>query len=238
MTGSTGSPCGACKFLRRKCMRGCVFAPYFCHEQGASHFAAIHKVFGASNVSKLLAQLPVSDRSEAAVTISYEALARIQDPIYGCVSHIFALQQQVVNLQVQLASLKEQASQSFFSGSGSSRNPNCDTTANYEKINPFDSPHDVQNWLHSENASMIPPFDQLNSSRNFNGDFMVNPNSSSRNNENPVIPRRDVSFSSLEDQSSTYTMDSIEDVQQTSICQWTFRDDLHDLQSAALGYIQ
>lgn len=94
MTGS-GSPCGACKFLRRKCVRGCVFAPYFCHEQGATHFAAIHKVFGASNVSKLLAHLPVSDRCEAAVTISYEAQARLQDPIYGCVSHIFALQQQV-----------------------------------------------------------------------------------------------------------------------------------------------
>lgn len=94
MTG-TGSPCGACKFLRRKCVRGCVFAPYFCHEQGASHFSAIHKVFGASNVSKLLAHLPVTDRCEAAVTISYEAQARLQDPIYGCVSHIFALQQQV-----------------------------------------------------------------------------------------------------------------------------------------------
>jgi hypothetical protein len=94
MTGS-GSPCGACKFLRRKCVRGCVFAPYFCHEQGATHFAAIHKVFGASNVSKLLAHLPVSDRCEAAVTISYEAQARLQDPIYGCVAHIFALQQQV-----------------------------------------------------------------------------------------------------------------------------------------------
>ncbi|KAI0500425.1 hypothetical protein KFK09_018637 [Dendrobium nobile] len=105
MTG-LGSPCGACKFLRRKCVRGCVFAPYFCHEQGASHFAAIHKVFGASNVSKLLMHLPVTDRSEAAVTISYEAQARLQDPIYGCVAHIFALQQQVVSLQAQLASLK------------------------------------------------------------------------------------------------------------------------------------
>ncbi|XP_039128588.1 LOB domain-containing protein CRL1-like [Dioscorea cayenensis subsp. rotundata] len=108
-----GSPCGACKFLRRKCVKGCVFAPYFCHDQGATHFAAIHKVFGASNVSKLLLHLPVSDRFDAAVTISYEAQARLQDPIYGCVSHIFALQQQVVALQTQLASLKAQASQSF-----------------------------------------------------------------------------------------------------------------------------
>ncbi|PQQ17795.1 LOB domain-containing protein 29 [Prunus yedoensis var. nudiflora] len=112
MAGS-GSPCGACKFLRRKCVRGCIFAPYFCHEQGASHFSAIHKVFGASNVSKLLAHLPLSDRCEAAVTISYEAQARLQDPIYGCVSHIFALQQQVVNLQAQLAFLKDQAAQSL-----------------------------------------------------------------------------------------------------------------------------
>ena len=77
-------------------MRGCVFAPYFCHEEGAVHFAAIHKVFGASNVSKLLMHLPVADRCEAAVTISYEAQARLQDPIFGRVSHIFALQQQVV----------------------------------------------------------------------------------------------------------------------------------------------
>ncbi|KAJ8499626.1 hypothetical protein OPV22_010178 [Ensete ventricosum] len=104
-----GSPCGACKFLRRKCVSGCVFAPHFCHEKGAAHFVAIHKVFGASNVSKLLMHLPPADRSEAVVTISYEAQARILDPVYGCVAHIFALQRQVVLLQAQLASLKAQA---------------------------------------------------------------------------------------------------------------------------------
>ncbi|KAF8094738.1 hypothetical protein N665_0354s0027 [Sinapis alba] len=112
MTGS-GSPCGACKFLRRKCIYGCVFAPYFCHDQGSSHFAAIHQVFGASNASKLLSQLPVEDRCEAAITIYYEAQARLQDPIYGCVSHIFSLQQQVVNLQAQLEILNQQATQSM-----------------------------------------------------------------------------------------------------------------------------
>ncbi|XP_042504596.1 LOB domain-containing protein 19-like [Macadamia integrifolia] len=98
-----GGPCGACKFLRRKCVKGCIFAPYFDSEQGASHFAAVHKVFGASNVSKLLLSLPVHDRLDAALTICYEALARIKDPVYGCVGHIFALQQQVVNLQAELA---------------------------------------------------------------------------------------------------------------------------------------
>lgn len=97
MTG-LGSSCGACKFLRRKCTTECVFAPYFSYEQAASHFAAVHKVFGASNVSKLLLHLPVHCRSDAAITVSYEALARMRDPVFGCVAHIFALQQQVLTL--------------------------------------------------------------------------------------------------------------------------------------------
>jgi len=92
---STGSPCGACKFLRRKCIPGCIFAPYFDAEQGTTHFAAVHKVFGASNVSKLLLSIPVPKRLDAVITICYEAQSRLRDPIYGCVSHIFALQQQV-----------------------------------------------------------------------------------------------------------------------------------------------
>ncbi|KAF8412363.1 hypothetical protein HHK36_000327 [Tetracentron sinense] len=101
-----GGPCGACKFLRRKCVTGCIFAPYFDSEQGAAHFAAVHKVFGASNVSKLLLHIPVHKRLDAVVTICYEAQARLRDPVYGCVAHIFALQQQVVNLQAELSYLQ------------------------------------------------------------------------------------------------------------------------------------
>ncbi|KAM1048516.1 hypothetical protein EV1_027418 [Malus domestica] len=101
--GGGGGPCGACKFLRRKCIKGCIFAPYFDAEQGTAHFAAVHKVFGASNASKLLLRIPPHKRLDAVVTLSYEALARVRDPVYGCVSHIFTLQQQVVNLQAELA---------------------------------------------------------------------------------------------------------------------------------------
>lgn len=95
-SGGGSGPCGACKFLRRKCVPGCIFAPYFDSEQGAAHFAAVHKVFGASNVSKLLLHIPVHKRLDAVVTICYEAQARLRDPVYGCVAHIFALQQQVI----------------------------------------------------------------------------------------------------------------------------------------------
>ncbi|KAK6164537.1 hypothetical protein DH2020_001401 [Rehmannia glutinosa] len=112
-TGTTGSPCGACKFLRRKCTAECIFAPYFCSEQGPAIFAAIHKVFGASNVSKLLLHVPVSDRCDAVLTIAYEAQSRIRDPIYGCVSHLFALQQQVTYLQGQVMQMKAQLAQNL-----------------------------------------------------------------------------------------------------------------------------
>ncbi|CAL9229341.1 unnamed protein product [Arabidopsis halleri] len=103
-----GSSCGACKFLRRKCNRDCVFSPYFSYEQASSHFAAVHKVFGASNVSKHLLHLPLHQRSVAAITISYEALSRMRDPVYGCVAHIFALHQQVVTLQEEIEFLISQ----------------------------------------------------------------------------------------------------------------------------------
>ncbi|XP_043711820.1 LOB domain-containing protein 16-like [Telopea speciosissima] len=122
MAAGSGSPCGACKFLRRKCASDCIFAPYFCSEQGPARFAAIHKVFGASNVSKLLLHVPLPDRCEAVFTIAYEAQARIRDPVYGCVAHIFALQQQVAYLQAQLIQAKAQLAHNLAAGSKSLEN--------------------------------------------------------------------------------------------------------------------
>ncbi|KAE8721282.1 LOB domain-containing protein 19 [Hibiscus syriacus] len=98
-----GGPCGACKFLRRKCVKGCIFAPYFDSDQGMAQFAAVHKVYGASNASKMLQRIPAHERVDAAVALCYEALARVRDPVYGCVAHVLTLQQQVVNLQAELA---------------------------------------------------------------------------------------------------------------------------------------
>ncbi|KAL3517675.1 hypothetical protein ACH5RR_020264 [Cinchona calisaya] len=235
MTGS-GSPCGACKFLRRKCVRGCVFAPYFCHEQGAAHFAAIHKIFGASNVSKLLAHLPVSDRCEAAVTISYEAQARLQDPIYGCVSHIFALQQQVVNLQAQLAFLKEQAAQCLVNGYST----NTAVSANPSDIK---SEQDVQIWFQQENSVTMPHFDSNFVAKNgeilsqFQKCVIMSPQNSMENYyENPVV------FPGENNSSGSQTMDSssIDHMQTHEEEQWGFTEnhDMQDLQSVAFRYIQ
>ncbi|KAK7837980.1 lob domain-containing protein 4 [Quercus suber] len=49
------SPCAACKLLRRRCAQDCVFAPYFPADE-PQKFANVHKVFGASNVNKMLQQ--------------------------------------------------------------------------------------------------------------------------------------------------------------------------------------
>ena len=85
------SRCGACVVLHAQCPSRCFFAPYFNHEEGAIDFSAIHKVFDVSNASILMAQISARDRSEAAISLTIEVLARLQDPVYGCVSDILAL---------------------------------------------------------------------------------------------------------------------------------------------------
>ncbi|KAF8378246.1 hypothetical protein HHK36_029585 [Tetracentron sinense] len=100
-SSSSNSPCAACKFLRRKCMPGCIFSPYFPPEE-PHKFANVHKIFGASNVSKLLNELLPHQREDAVNSLAYEAEARIKDPVYGCVGAISVLQRQVHRLQNEL----------------------------------------------------------------------------------------------------------------------------------------
>lgn len=96
------SPCASCKLLRRRCAKNCIFAPYFPSDD-PQRFAIVHKVFGASNVSKMLQELPEHQRADAVSSLVYEANARIRDPVYGCVGAISYLQSQVSQLQMQLA---------------------------------------------------------------------------------------------------------------------------------------
>ncbi|KAL0434791.1 UNVERIFIED_CONTAM: LOB domain-containing protein 12 [Sesamum radiatum] len=100
--GGGSSPCASCKLLRRRCTKDCSFAPYFPPDD-PHKFAIVHKVFGASNVSKMLQELPVHQRGDAVNSLVYEANARMRDPVYGCVGAISYLQNQVSQLQMQLA---------------------------------------------------------------------------------------------------------------------------------------
>ncbi|KAK1297998.1 Protein LATERAL ORGAN BOUNDARIES [Acorus calamus] len=98
---SSNSPCAACKFLRRKCMPGCIFAPYFPPED-PQKFANVHKIFGASNVTKLLNEVLPHQREDTVNSLAYEAEARMKDPVYGCVGAISVLQSQLHRLQKEL----------------------------------------------------------------------------------------------------------------------------------------
>ncbi|KAK9061237.1 hypothetical protein SSX86_018417 [Deinandra increscens subsp. villosa] len=96
------SPCAACKILRRRCVEKCVLAPYFPPTEPLK-FTIAHRVFGASNIIKLLQELPESQRTDAVSSMVYEANARLRDPVYGCAGAIFQLQKQVSELQAELA---------------------------------------------------------------------------------------------------------------------------------------
>ncbi|XP_050204699.1 protein ASYMMETRIC LEAVES 2 [Mercurialis annua] len=109
MASSSNSPCAACKFLRRKCQPECVFAPYFPPDQ-PQKFANVHKVFGASNVTKLLNELHPSQREDAVNSLAYEADMRLRDPVYGCVGVISLLQHQLRQLQMDLTCAKSELS--------------------------------------------------------------------------------------------------------------------------------
>ncbi|XP_010033314.2 LOB domain-containing protein 25 isoform X1 [Eucalyptus grandis] len=100
-SGYSSSPCAACKFLRRKCLPDCIFAPYFPPEE-PQKFANVHKIFGASNVSKLLNEVLPHQREDTVNSLAYEAEARLKDPVYGCVGAISVLQRQVIRLQKEL----------------------------------------------------------------------------------------------------------------------------------------
>ncbi|KAL1825242.1 hypothetical protein DCAR_0313378 [Daucus carota subsp. sativus] len=100
--GTGHSPCASCKLLRRRCTKDCTFAPYFPSDD-PHKFAIVHKVFGASNISKMLQELPIHQRADAVSSLVYEANARVRDPVYGCVGAISYLQNQVSQLQMQLA---------------------------------------------------------------------------------------------------------------------------------------
>ncbi|KAK4436491.1 LOB domain-containing protein 21 [Sesamum alatum] len=97
----SSSSCAACKFLKRRCTSNCQFAPYFRSDE-PKKFAKVHKVFGASNVSKILNEVAEDQREDTVDSLVYEAEVRLRDPVYGCIGAIASLQHRMVELQRDL----------------------------------------------------------------------------------------------------------------------------------------
>ncbi|KAG5541176.1 hypothetical protein RHGRI_021136 [Rhododendron griersonianum] len=93
----------ACKFLKPRCSpTSCLFAPYFRSDE-PEKFAKVHEVFGASNVAKILVDVPENQRDDAVNSLVYEVEAQLRDPVYDCIGAIALLQRKAVELPQDLA---------------------------------------------------------------------------------------------------------------------------------------
>ncbi|KAK1375940.1 LOB domain-containing protein [Heracleum sosnowskyi] len=86
--------CAACKYQRRKCAPDCILAPYFPHDR-QQQFLNAHKLFGVSNITKIIRYLDQPDKDEAMRTIIYQSDVRANDPVGGCYRIIRELQRQI-----------------------------------------------------------------------------------------------------------------------------------------------
>ncbi|EOA37518.1 hypothetical protein CARUB_v10011711mg [Capsella rubella] len=79
---STHQACASCKHQRKKCNNECILSPYF-PARKTKEFQAVHKVFGVSNVQKMVRTVREEDRTKLSDSLTWEALWRQKDPVLG-----------------------------------------------------------------------------------------------------------------------------------------------------------
>ncbi|QCD81667.1 LOB domain-containing protein 24-like [Vigna unguiculata] len=104
------TPCGACKYQRRRCGSDCLLAPYFPAES-IQRFAVVHHVFGGGNVSNILKSTSPESRKWVARALAYQAEARVRDPVHGCVGLIWEQEASLGILKEKLQKAKRELAQ-------------------------------------------------------------------------------------------------------------------------------
>ncbi|KAK6153592.1 hypothetical protein DH2020_013231 [Rehmannia glutinosa] len=99
--GSTTQACAACKYQRRKCAADCILAPYFPHDR-QRQFLNAHRLFGVSNIVKIVRHLDPPAKDHAMRTIIFQSDARAADPVGGCYRIIRDLEQQISLAKAEL----------------------------------------------------------------------------------------------------------------------------------------
>ncbi|KAJ8643453.1 hypothetical protein MRB53_005201 [Persea americana] len=110
-----GKACAACNYQQHECTADCPLAPYFPSDHPLQ-FQNAHRLFGVSNILKILAQLDnTSQKMEAMRSILCEANIREKHPVHGCLGIICSLQvlihqtlQELDAVNAQLAICREQ----------------------------------------------------------------------------------------------------------------------------------
>lgn len=79
---SSHQACASCKHQRKKCNNECILSPYF-PARKTKEFQAVHRVFGVSNVQKMVRTVREEDRTKLSDSLTWEALWRQKDPVLG-----------------------------------------------------------------------------------------------------------------------------------------------------------
>ncbi|XAR49938.1 hypothetical protein NMG60_11004124 [Bertholletia excelsa] len=93
--------CAACKYRRSKCASDCILAPYFPHDRH-HQFRNAHKLFGVSNITKIIQNLDPQQKDAAMQTIIYQSDVRAADPVGGCFRIIQDLSHQIEVARAEL----------------------------------------------------------------------------------------------------------------------------------------
>ena len=101
LKGGTSQACAACKYQRRRCTPECPLAPFFPPDQ-PKLFQNAHKLFGVSNILKILKKLEPEQKATAMWSIMYQANERDRDPVHGCLGKICQLRYQIWHLEQEL----------------------------------------------------------------------------------------------------------------------------------------
>ncbi|KAL2321922.1 hypothetical protein Fmac_026301 [Flemingia macrophylla] len=107
LKGGTTQACAACKHQRRKCTSECLLAPYFPADQ-PNVFLNVHRLFGVSNIVKILKILEPSQKKIAMDSIIIQANYRDKYPVHGCWEEICRLQYQIWLVEEELHAVYQQ----------------------------------------------------------------------------------------------------------------------------------
>ncbi|XP_044463272.1 LOB domain-containing protein 4-like [Mangifera indica] len=135
--------CAACKHQRKKCDESCELAPYFPASR-YGEFQHAQKLFGISNIQKIINSVQPNQRHAAAESILMEGNIRYNDPVHGCVGVVCRLKSQIALYQSQLNAvhqqlniLREREKQKHFEGLTKGSAPSSSS--------PFAAPTLIQN---------------------------------------------------------------------------------------------
>ncbi|KAL5725525.1 hypothetical protein ACHQM5_008661 [Ranunculus cassubicifolius] len=178
--GGTSQACAACKYQRRKCASDCQLAPFFPPDQ-PKMFQNAHRLYGVSNILKIINQLNPSQKVEAMKSIIYQSNIRERYPVHGCVGVLTYLQQQIHQTQLELDAVTAQlnvyrqmpSSSPQPSYSPSSHMQQLQLESDTKSVLPLFNPQPY-NSIQVAKSNSSPPYQSFSSENNigYNGNYI------------------------------------------------------------------